>query len=203
MADIVIPIITTFLGAVLTYYFTCRSHKRKLEEVEIKENQTAEKLEHQRRLMFYREMRVHLHASHDLFIDQCKIRNRLLRSLEYDLKSFDWEKLEETLAGAYPTLNDEQNNLFSFIRAITENSLFKRNEEMLMLLKNNPSYFHELAEFQLLQSHLELWKSKFESHLKPRADYCLIYVGVKEKKPFPAGIEDKVDKVIENMNGAA
>jgi hypothetical protein len=203
MANIVIPIITTVLGAVLTYYFTCRSQKRKLDEVEIKKNQAAEKLECQRRLMFYREMRLHLHASHDLFIDQCKIRNRLLRSLGYDPKTFDWEKLEETLSGAYPTLNGEQRNQFGFIRAITENSLFKRNEEMLTLLKKNPDYFHELAEFQFLQSHLELWKSKFESHLKPREDYCLIYVGVKEKKPFPTGIEAKVDQVIENMNGAA
>jgi hypothetical protein len=84
MANIVIPIITTVLGAVLTYYFTCRSQKRKLDEVEIKKNQAAEKLERQRRLMFYREMRLHLHVSHDLFIDQCKIRNRLLRSLGYE-----------------------------------------------------------------------------------------------------------------------
>jgi hypothetical protein len=200
MTNIIIPIITTVLGSSLTYYLTRLADKRKLHEAEIKEKNTENKLKNQKRLMFYREMIVHLRASHDLFIDQCKIRNRLLRSLGHDPKTFDWEKLEETLANAYTDMNNEQRNLFDFIRSITENSLFKRNGEMLALLKKNPDYFDELPEFQLLQSHLELWCSKFEAFLKPRQDYCLIYVGVKEKKPFPTQIEEKVDQAIKDMD---
>jgi len=126
----------------------------------------------------------------------------MFNSLDHDPKTFDWEKLEEILAGAYPSLNEQQLDLFGFIRVITENFLFKRNEEMLKLLDKNPEYFHDLSEFKDLQGHLELWNSKLESHLKKRKDYCLIYVGVKEKKPFPKGIEAKVDKEIEKMNNA-
>ena len=203
MTNTIIPIVTTVLGALLTYYLTCRVHKRKLVEAEIKEKNTEEKLKRQKRLMFYREMRVHLHASHDLFIDQCKIRNRLLRSLGHNLKTFDWEKLEETFAEAYPNLNNEQRNQFDFIRSITENSLLHLNDEMLALLKKNPEYFHEFPEFQSLQGHLELWRAKFEALLKTREDYCLVYVGVKENKPFPTQIEDKVERVINDIGGMA
>lgn len=201
MMNVIIPIVTTVLGALLTYYFTRRAHKKKLIEAESKEKNIEEKLKHQKRLMFYREMRVHLRASHDLFIDQCRIRNRLLRSLGHEPKTFDWEKLEETLSEAYPNLNSEQRNQFDLIRSITENSLFKRNEEMLALLDKNPDCFHELPEFQLLQGHIELWRSKFEALLKTRQDYCLVYVGVKEKKPFPAEIDDKVEQAIKQMEG--
>lgn len=203
MINIIVPIATTVIGVLLTYYLTRHVDKKKLIEAkskeqmaESKEKKTEEKLKHQKRLMFYREMRVHLHASHDLFIEQCRIRNRLLRSLGHDLKTFDWEKLEKTLAKAYPNLNGEQRNQFDLIRSITENSLFKRNEEMLALLANNPDYFHELGEFRQLQGHLELWRSKFEALLKTRRDYCIIYVGVKEKKPFPEQIDEKVEQAI-------
>lgn len=201
--SVVIPIITTVLGALLGYYFSRIAHKQKLVESQTRDKMTEEKLKQQKRLTFYRLMTVHLNASHDAFIDQARIRNRLLRMLGHDPRTFDWENLEETLAQAYPNLNDEQRTLFDLIRGITENSLFHRNKEMLTLLNVNSNYFHELPEFKDLQGHIELWLAKFEAILKQRQDYCIVYVGLKEKKPFPVNIHEKVGQAISEMEGAA
>lgn len=194
-----VPIATTVIGALLGYFLSRLAHKRKVAESERKEKQARAKIESQERLTFYQLMSVNLQASHDAFIEQCRIRNRLLRKLGHDPKLFDWETLEETLAEAYDRLDEEQRMLFDFIRGITEGPLFRRNHELLNHLRNNPQYFHELSEFRELQGHLELWFVKFESILKKRPDYCLVYVGVKEKKPFPKGIDKKVDNAIEQM----
>ncbi len=201
--NIVVPIATTFLGAMLGYYFSQRAHKQRIAESEAKEKIAEDKLKLQKRLSFYRMMSSHLQGSFDVFIDQCKIRNRLLRLLGYDPKTFEWEELENILANAYPNLNDEQSNIFNLIRGTPENSLFRRNQEMLSLLGAESAYFHELPEFRELQSHLELWLSKFDAILKKRQDYCLIYVGVKEKKPFPSGIDEKIKQVIAEMEASA
>ncbi len=199
--NIIIPLLTTFLGAVLGYIFTRHASKQKTAEAEAKEKLAAKTLQKQDRLAFYQLMAVNLSASHDAFIEQCRIRNRILRLLGHDPRTFDWEELENTLADAFKNLNDEQRTLFDFIRGITENTLFRRNGAMLQLLgnKNNAKYFHELPEFEALQGHLELWSSKFESILKKHEDYCLVYVGVKEKKPFPPSIDEKVSQEIRKM----
>lgn len=200
--NIAVPIVTTILGALLAYYFSQRASKRKIADSEAKQEAAQRKLELQKRLAFYERMNIHLQASHDAFIDQCRIRNKLLRLLGYDLNNFDWEKLEEIFVTAYPTLTSEQRNLFDLIRSITENSLYTRNNEVLELLKEESEYFNELPEFKELQSHLELWNAKFNSIFKTRSDYCLIYVGVKENKPFPGGIEQKVEEVIKELEAS-
>lgn len=200
--NIAVPIVTTILGALLAYYFSQRASKKKIADSEAKKEEAQRKLELQKRLAFYERMNIHLQASHDAFIDQCRIRNKLLRLLGYDLDTFDWEKLEEVFAEAYPTLTSEQQNLFDLIRSITENTLYTRNNEVLELLTKESGYFNELPEFKELQSHLELWNAKFNSLFKTRSDYCLIYVGVKENKPFPKGIEQKVEEVIKELEAS-
>ena len=197
--NIIVPVFTTFLGALLAYYFSQRASKKKLADSEAKQEEAQRKLELQKRLAFYEQMNLHLQASHDAFIDQCKIRNKLLKLLGYDLETFDWEKLEEVLVSAHPTLTSEQQNLFDLIRGITRSTLYSRNNEVLELLKAESQYFNELPEFKDLQGHLELWNAKFNSIFKTRNDYCLIYVGVNENKPFPTGIEQKVEDVIKEL----
>jgi hypothetical protein len=123
--------------------------------------------------------------------------------LGHDPKSFDWEKLEVTFSNAYPSMNDEQRSLFEFIRGVTKTSLLSRNKDMLALLKKNPDYYRELPDFGDLVGHLELWLSKFSSLLEKREDYCLIYVGLKDKKPFPEKIGEKVEEKISEMEGQA
>ncbi len=200
--NIAVPIVTTILGALLAYYFSQRASKKKIADSEAKQEAAQRKLELEKRLAFYERMNIHLQASHDAFIDQCRIRNKLLRLLGYDLDTFDWEKLEEVFVTAYPTLTSEQRNLFDLIRSITENSLYTRNNEVLELLKEESQYFNELPEFKDLQGHLELWNAKFNSLFKTRSDYCLIYVGVKENKPFRGGIEQKVEEVIKELEAS-
>jgi len=200
--NIAVPIVTTILGALLAYYFSQRASKKKIADSEAKKEEAQRKLELQKRLAFYERMNIHLQASHDAFIDQCRIRNKLLRLLGYDLDTFDWEKLEEVFVAAHPTLTNEQQNLFDLIRSITENTLYTRNNEVLELLTKESGYFNELPEFKELQSHLELWNAKFNSLFKTRSDYCLIYVGVKENKPFPKGIEQKVEEVIKELEAS-
>lgn len=196
---IMVPVFTTVLGAVLAYYLSQRETRKKIADSEAKKEAAQRKLDIQKKQSFYELLNVHLQASYDAFTDQCRIRDKLLRLLGFDLNHFDWEKLEEVIADAYLNFTDEQRNLFDLIRSITENSLYTRNNEVLKLLMEKSEYFNELKEFKELQGHLELWNSKFNSFLKTRQDYCLIYVGVKEDKPFPTGIEDKVLKKIEEL----
>ena len=192
-------ILSSAVGVILASFLAYFVHKRKVNLLEKKEKQAAEKVIKQERLSFYRLMAVNLHANHDAFIEQCKIRNRLLRSLGHDLNSFNWDDLEGTFSKAYQNFDDKQRTLFDFIRGITEGPLFGRNIELLNLLKKNPKYFNELEEFESLQAHLDLWIVKFDAIFKKREDYCLVYVGVEEKKPFPKEIDPKVAQEIAKM----
>jgi hypothetical protein len=197
--QILLPILTTLLAAAATYYFTSRANKRQLAELEAKEKRAKEELNREKRRKFYQLISQHLHASRDAFIEQCRIRDRLLRLLKHDPENFDWEKLEETFADAYPNMNEEQRNNFEFIRGITKTTLLPRNKDMLALLKDNPEYYLELPDFKELLGHLELWMSKYDAHLEKRDDYCLIYVGVKDEKPFPRKIRHKVADILSEM----
>ena len=101
--NIVVPITTTVIGALLGHYFSRPGHKQKVAESEAKAKIAEEKLKHQNRLAFYRMMSAHLHASHDAFIDQCRIRNRLLRMLGHEPKTFDWENEHRHSARRIPS----------------------------------------------------------------------------------------------------
>jgi hypothetical protein len=90
------------------------------------------------------------------------------------------------------------------MRSITTKSMYKHNTEMVSLIESNPRYREELTDFSRLQDHLNLWLSKYARDLERREnrkDVCLIYVGVKENKPFPDNLAATVSQKIKDIKG--
>jgi CRISPR/Cas system CMR-associated protein Cmr1 (group 7 of RAMP superfamily) len=67
------------------------------------------------------------------------------------------------------------------------------NDEMYKLLRNkkNRKFWKETQKLEDLYYHLELWLKKYKA-LKNKKDISLIFVGLEEGRPFPAGIDDDV-----------
>jgi hypothetical protein len=178
-----IPIITALFGASLTYLFGLAKAKRL----------RAEK-ENERRRGFYQQMKLHLDASSNAINNQYFARDRLFELLKKTHGPLPPLEYEELFRKFYPELNEDEKVLFELIRGITQTALQKHNEEMLKLIESHPTYYSELPKLKVLHDHLDLWMSKFNSLFVGREDTCLVYVGVEEKKPFPAGIEKEIDQ---------
>lgn len=94
-------------------------------------------------------------------------------------------------------MNEEEKGLFNQIRHKTE--LMKSyNSRMLRLLTGKCRFLDDLVELKALKEHLEVWIKKFDEKFKDEK-VALIYVGVKEKKPFPTGIERIIEKKISDL----
>ena len=148
---------------------------------------------------FYEKMSFYLNATQDAFVNQCKIRNRLVKILgkKHDIKKY--ETYDKLFAELYPTMNEEERHLFQFIRGITENTLFKYNSLIVQLLNVYPHFYNDLPELRQLHDHLNLWLDKYNSIFRNKENMCLVYVGVEEKNPFPKEIDEiikaKIDKL--------
>lgn len=118
---------------------------------------------------------------------------------------------DEDLYRAYDTFTEEESELHSIIRSTTTNSQRLANERVSEWLTTDNTYKMykeevpervELAQKLLkLERHLSLWHDKCKSVLHdPKRS--LVYLGDEKKhgEPFPSGIEDTLDKVIEGLN---
>jgi hypothetical protein len=63
---------------------------------------------------------------------------------------------------------------------------------ILNLLNANPELSNKLNRLTELKNHLIVWKAKYDSVFLDDESMSLLYVGVKEKVPFPVGIEEDI-----------
>lgn len=191
--SVILPIITLLLGGATTYFFD-----------RAKTQSLRKKAEHEQRLSFYQQMKLHLDAGRDAFVNQCIARDRLVVLLGNNHGPLPPLQYEPLFRQYYPVLNEDEKVLFQLIRGITKTSLYKHNKEMVDLLQAYPAYYHELPGLRDLRDHLELWMSKYDSLLANRDDTCLVYVGVEEGKPFPPVIDAEIEQKLVDLqeNGA-
>ncbi len=144
--------------------------------------------------------------------NQFGIRNELYWSLKrnYSKKVSKYEQknpqgkvikimFEDLFESLYNKMNGKEKNMFYFIRTITD-SMAKYNNEMFNLIDSNRDFLEDedVPELVELYEHLRLWKEKYESK-KNNPRMCLVYVGVKENKPFPKKITETAMRKYEHL----
>jgi hypothetical protein len=167
---------------------------------EVKEplTQNIEQSDKGTRSKFYNDLCSELKASRRAFEDQIGVRNSLMTLLRQDkrdiiqtiLKTND--QYEEIFWETCHHLDDRQRREFNYIRRLTD-SLQRHNSAVLKLLddKNNRLFWKEIPQLEELYYHVDLWIRKYEA-LKDEKCVALIYVGVREGRPFPTGIDNIV-----------
>jgi hypothetical protein len=93
-----------------------------------------------------------------------------------------------------PHLNERERTQFKYIRTLTD-SLKQHDSAVHELLsnKNNRIFWKEIPQLEQLFYHIDLWMRKYEA-LKDEKCVPIIYVGVRERRPFPKGIDELICK---------
>ncbi len=158
-----------------------------------------EQKELQEKLSFYRQMAVILDGSYFDFVNQTGQRDLLYESLQRNHSPLPDLEYEPLFAVMHSKFTKDEKAICGLMRGITTKSMYRHNREMVNLIESNPRYREELPDFSHLQDHLNLWLSKYARDLEgkeDRDDICLIYVGVKENKPFPDRLASAVSERI-------
>ncbi|MEL6629757.1 MAG: hypothetical protein AAFQ92_30075, partial [Bacteroidota bacterium] len=107
---------------------------------------------------------------------------------------------EDFLDRYYTHMNDEELASHQSIREFTERILNKYNRKALELILGNEELKESVPKLHELERHLLVWIGKFETAFKEQPAISLVYVGVKEKVPFPPGIERELKEYLESLN---
>lgn len=123
------------------------------------------------------------------FQAQAKIRNRLYQGLRNRLSVDEHLEYEDFFNKYFSRMNDEELASHRSIREFTERILNKYNRKALELILGNEELKESVPKLHELERHLLVWIGKFETAFKEQPAISLVYVGVKEKVPFPSGVE--------------
>jgi len=150
------------------------------------------------------ELRSLLRASKVAF----RIQNNHARNLTKLVHStvpngLDAEGYEQIMSSAFKHMTEEQRELHSLIRSITENALYPTNQAILAWLKND-TYFkaqrNSLAEeLSKLEAHLILWRAKYEAWIPNDKRHALVYMA--DEKKHGLRFPSKIDKLVDQQTG--
>lgn len=151
------------------------------------------------RLLFYMRLQKYLRLTNKTFKMHLLIRDKLYlslwnRNLRRGEGSFG---VDEILYQFHSQMNNDEKIIFDLLRNMTEDF----NEFHIFiktLLENNREFFKDLPQLKDLYEHLSVWQAKYEL-LMDDPDMCLVYVGATQGKPFPKGLDNLVDKTIQNL----
>ena len=155
--------------------------------------------EQQKKRSFYEQLDVHLDGSGAAFRNQVRLRGRLVDLLEErlgDLPDLEYEPLFRQL---YKDFTDEERFLCDTMRGITAESLYRHNASVRELLEGNPQYKDDIKSYSAMQEHLDFWIGKYRG-VESRQDWCLVYTGVEDEKPFPPRVVDEVKEILRELN---
>jgi hypothetical protein len=149
-------------------------------------------------LLFYLHLLEHLTNSYEVFHNQNTIQWRLEDSLRKRQYTKPIEMgYDEFFYKTHSKMNDEEREMFNFLRRTTDDS--KRfNSYARKLLQDNLEIFIKMNELEKLYEHYCYWLAKYQL-LKDDPDMCLIYVGPKQLKRFPVGIESEINNKIKEL----
>lgn len=131
------------------------------------------------------------------FQAQAKIRNKLAQKIKDRIPNTKRLQYEEFFHEYFDQMTQDELILHRTIRSYTKNVLKEYNQSALDLIKEHRLLMTEIPKLKELKAHLELWLAKFKGIFEITPSSCLIYVGVEEKKGFPAGVEDELRGYIE------
>ncbi len=131
-----------------------------------------------------------LETSKTTFFAQRELRNELYLNVKKRLAITQRMQIEDFFPQYYKDFLPAELRIHKIIRGYTKNILHDYNERVLNLLNANPELSNKLNRLTDLKNHLIVWKTKYDSVFLDDESMNLIYVGVKEKVPFPVGIEE-------------
>ena len=140
-----------------------------------------------------------LQQSWTTFVAQCNRRDKLhekitgrtgFSELQYELFFFD----------NFDKLTGLERFEFDQIRALTDN-LQAANSRSLAVLNENPELFSMLPSAQKLKQHLNFWLNKYDRVFLKTPQMCVLYTGVEDAVPFPAGMDQEIDDWLSTHKG--
>ena len=153
-------------------------------------------LETPMRLAAANQLRDLLNTTKVTFVAQAQLRDELYASITDRLKITERLEYEPFFDKYYDLMNKDEQHQHAIIRAYTKDVLFEYNQKALELIRSNHDLLSDIPKLQELNDHLEVWLSKFKAVFERTPSMCLLYVGVREKVPFPSGIEAAIDDYI-------
>ncbi len=149
-------------------------------------------------LVFFVKIARLLEQSYEIFFHQNGLARQLTNRLESRGRKIETgQGFDDILRGLHYAMIAEEEDIFASIRAITDD-IRVVNVNIKTLLKSNKNSFNLLSALGALYEHLSWWNAKYEL-LKDDPDMCLVYVGVRQQKPFPQGIEDLLAEKVEKL----
>jgi hypothetical protein len=142
------------------------------------------------------------------WFDEIQDRRNMRRAKLVELISM--LKAEFAISSAYQNMTVEEKELHTLVRSYTINSIRPLNLAVVEWIKND-NYFkisrkkHGLqrevsAMLAQLDAHLLMWEAKYKIWIPDRPDHALVYLADEKKHgiPFPSGIEEKLEQLLEN-----
>jgi hypothetical protein len=138
------------------------------------------------------EIQRNLQITWRAFSAQCNRRDTLVAAMTARLEIKDSLQFEKFFFRYFSSMNTEERFEFDQIRALTEGPMYKGNLAIVETLNQNPDAFVALPRLADLQQHLVFWLNKYEKVFVRTPQMCVLYTGVEDAVPFPAGIDQEL-----------
>jgi hypothetical protein len=151
-----------------------------------------------------------LQGSAAVYRVQAKLRNRLFDTVTQrcpDLAA-KHKGYDAIFSAAFPTMDNEERQLHSLIRAYTVSGLKPLNEALIQWLQSDTEFKYarfrtppsrRLAlQLEELEPHLLMWLAKYAAWIPESPAHALVYLADEEDHgvPFPRGIEGTITQVL-------
>ena len=139
-------------------------------------------------------IQMHLRNTYTAFVAQCRRRNDLVAVMIQRLQIRDRLEYEKFFFRYYDQMSDEEKFEFDQIRAMTEGPLYDGNRAILDVLNQQSRLLDAVPALVDLRQHLVFWLNKYDKVFKTNKRMCLLYTGVEDGVPFPAGLDRQIAK---------
>jgi hypothetical protein len=150
------------------------------------------------RINFYKRLLRYLTRTSEVLKEHLSKRRHLIEMLSSNGKTILVnEGFEKGLERLHEHMDKEELDAFSKLKDTTKD-MFTYNSLIFQLLKDNPTFSQELDIMKKLYEHYEVWFRKYKEKIN-KDNVALVYVGVSEKKPFPANINHIIQERIREL----
>lgn len=137
-----------------------------------------------------------LELAYVVFKSQCEVRNALIDAMCERDASFELVQYEPFIARYFAAMTPDERLLHQRIREQTD-TIEKLNRHALYCVEASKEFSRRIPRLTALREHLAAWLEKYDRTFETDPSVGVLYVGVQEQKPFPAGIEGEIRRYID------
>ena len=163
------------------------------QEMEASES-TATQIPDEKELLL--QLLENLEASFVGFKAQIFNRNELYDRVRTRLKIEEVVSHEDFFVTYFDQMTTFEKRLHKVIRNYTD-YIKANNEQARRIVTQLKHLDKKIPQFSKLRRHLDFWLHKYETLFMPDPAMCLVYTGVRDKLPFPKGVEEEVREYLE------